>query len=67
MTRVGTSYFVSKDAAIRYYRPYGYDDVRETVERKLRDGEIHIGKPTLLAGQRLALIDESTRWAVEEG
>lgn len=64
-TRVGTSYFPSRIAAIRYYKPYGCDDTGETVDRKLAEGEIHIGKPTLLPGQRLTLIN-GTRWCVEE-
>lgn len=40
---IGTSHFISRAAAIRYYRPYGTDAAE--VDRKLADGEIHIGKP----------------------
>ena len=40
---VGTSYFVSLRAAYAYYLPYGND--RAEVRRKIKDGEIQIGKP----------------------
>jgi hypothetical protein len=62
----GTSYFVSKAAAVRYYTPYGYDNPREAVERKLAEGEIHIGKPEIKDGQRLLVVDEGTRYAIED-
>lgn len=66
MTRTGTSYFVSEKAAIRYYRPYGYRNAAETVRRKLAEGEIHIGKPQLKAGERLVIVDNGTRYAIEQ-
>lgn len=65
MTRIGTPYFVSLAHAIAYYRPYGYDDVRAAVQRKLAEGEIHLGAPPLKAGERLTLIDEGKRYAIE--
>lgn len=43
MHTIGTSHFVSFEAALAYYREYGYG--RDVVARKLRDGEISIGKP----------------------
>lgn len=64
---VGTSHFVSEESAIRYYTDYGYSDVREAVTQKLRDGEIHIGKPPLKENQKLRVIDDGTRYAIEEG
>ena len=66
MTRYGTAHFVSKAAAITYDQPYHYEDVVEAVERKLADGEIHIGAPKLKPGERLLIIDEGTRYAIEE-
>lgn len=49
----GTTHFDSLRAAIAYYRPYGYEDVKATVNRKIAEGEIYIGvKPTLKPGQR---------------
>jgi hypothetical protein len=64
MTITGTSHFVSRQAAYKYYEPYGYAiyDVDEKVHAK----EIHIGKPALKPGQRLVVIDEGTRYAIEE-
>ena len=62
----GTGYFVSKAAAITYYRPYHYEDVVEAVNRKLADGEIHIGPPPLEPGETLVIIDNGTRYAIRE-
>lgn len=61
----GTSNFVSLSAATRYYRDYGYDaaDVKE----KIRDGEIHIGKPSLKPGERLGLTDGGKRYTITTG
>lgn len=49
----GTSHFVSKSAAVRYYRDYE-DDPKTAVQHKLASGEIHIGKPKLAAGEKLS-------------
>jgi hypothetical protein len=62
--RVGTAHFVSKAKAVRYYREYEID-ARAAVERKLSEGSIHIGPPTLKPGERLTTIDGGTRYAVE--
>lgn len=62
--QVGTSYFVSKAAAVRYYAYEGATEA--TIERKLAEGLIHIGKPPLQNGQRLTVIDDGTRYAVED-
>lgn len=64
--KTGTAHFISRDAAIRYYREYGYDDTAAEVDRKLADGEIYIGPPELKPGQRLARIDAGTRYAIED-
>lgn len=62
--RWGTSYFVSHEAARRYYRAtHPHDD---TVNRKLAEGEIHIGKPPLKDGQRLSVIPDEGRYQIEE-
>ena len=49
--RIGTSHFVNRAAAIRYYRPYEGDDAPAAVNRKLIAGEIHIGPPALRPGE----------------
>lgn len=61
----GTSYFVSLAAAVRYYRDYGYD--KRGVQRKIAEGEIHVGKPPLKSGDRLSVIDGGTRYQITEG
>lgn len=62
MSRVGTSHFVSLRAAARYYK--GQNENRRDVERKLREGLIHIGPPEIKAGERLEVIDNGTRYAI---
>jgi hypothetical protein len=60
----GTSHFVSKRSARRYY---AYENATMAdIDRKLADGEIHIGRPPLQPGQHLVLIDQFTRYAIEE-
>lgn len=60
----GTSYFVSRAAAVRYYRDYEGSDAPAAVARKLREGSIHIGKPALKPGERLWRIDGGLRYAI---
>lgn len=61
---IGTSYFVSKAAAVRYY---AYEHATESdIDRKLAEGLIHVGKPDLKPGDRLSTIDSGTRYAIEE-
>jgi len=62
----GTHHFVSRDAAVRYYKPYHYDDTTAAVARKITEGEIAIGEPLLKPGQTLSIIDNGTRYAIEE-
>lgn len=63
-TTYGTSYFVSMSAAVRYYKDYGDD--KEDVQRKIREGSIHIGKPPLKPGERLGLTDGGKRYTITE-
>lgn len=66
MTKTGTAYFKSMSRAAHYFAEQGDEDAAVTVANKLRDGEIHIGRPPLLPGQALVLIDNGTRWAIIE-
>jgi hypothetical protein len=68
MIIVGTSHFVSRKAAVKYYSDYEptITAAINEVNRKLAAGEIHIGKPSLQRGQSLRLIDNGTRYAVIE-
>lgn len=74
--KTGTCYFPSYGAALRYYRPYcvPFDTqhgrtqrtqvVRNVVDQKLNEGEIHIGKPPLKPGDVLTI--EDNRYHVTE-
>lgn len=59
----GTSNFVSKAAAAKYYAVYGEN--MQDVEHKIAHGYIEIGKPVIKAGQSLVIIDDGTRYAIE--
>jgi len=63
--QIGTNHFVSFQAACDYYSTYG--DTKADVERKLRDGEIHIGQPRLKDGEHLITVDHDWRYAVIYG
>jgi len=60
----GTSHFVSKAAAIRYYRDYEGSDAKQVVEQKIREGQIHIGRPHLKPGETLSVVDGGKRYAI---
>jgi hypothetical protein len=61
----GTSYFPTMDDARAYYCMMGGG-----VDRKLRSGEIHIGKPPLIDGEVAMLQPDqngSHRWFIRAG
>lgn len=75
--KTGTCHFPSYGAALRYYRPYvaldagatfpAYvrtQELRALVDRKLNEGEIHIGKPATKPGDVLTI--EDNRWHITE-
>lgn len=64
--RTGTSHFVSKAKAVRYYRDYEGEGAAAAVDSKIAAGEIHIGKPELKPGQHLNIIDNGTRYEIED-
>ena len=69
-TRYGTANFVSFTKACDYYKGQGYDELtpaelEREIRAKIEDGEIAIGKPDLEPGDRLLLIDDGTRYAIE--
>lgn len=53
MTAFGTSHFVNRTTAILYYREYQYDNIQSAVDRKIAEGEIHLGKPVVQSGNGL--------------
>lgn len=62
-TRIGTPYFESDVAAVRYYKDYGFSasEVKDKVDGK----EIYIGKPVITAGQTLILDRSEGRYFIE--
>jgi len=71
--KIGTCYFRSYGAAMRYYRPYlgdtytrgaQFKELRALVDRKLNAREIHIGKPPLKPGDTLTI--EDNRYHITE-
>lgn len=60
----GTSYFRSMVHAAMYYRSQYGAAAHHYVAEKVRNGEIHIGKPPMKDGETCFLIDDGTRWAV---
>lgn len=65
MTVIGTCYFVSVQAAISYYRPYGYPNLVAAIDEKLAAGEIYIGKPTISDDEALVLLDGGKRYGIQ--
>lgn len=61
--RVGTSHFVNRVLAYRYFS--AQNETKLSVDTKIRDGEIRIGKPTLKDGERLVIVDNGCRYAIE--
>ena len=71
MTITGTSYFVNFTKACDYYRDQGNDELTPAeLERLVRDkideGEIHLGKPDVPVGSKLLLLDNGTRYGIED-
>lgn len=66
---VGTDHFVSRIAARSYYYNQIPDLTRsqciKLIEEKLELEEIFIGRPVVRPGERLRIIDDGTRYAIE--
>lgn len=65
MIRIGTAYFRSLTTAAQYYRDTTGNDGYRTASKKLAEGEIYIGRPPCDPGERVVLIDNGTRYAIE--
>jgi hypothetical protein len=66
----GTSNFVNFTKACDYYRGQGNDhltpaELETLVREKIDDGEIELGKPAILVGERLILLDDGARYGIE--
>ena len=71
MTTWGTSHFVNFTKACDYYREQGNDELTprelgDLVRLKIEEGEIELGKPDVPVGARLVLLDNGTRYGIEE-
>jgi len=62
-TRYGTSNFVSLQAAIDYYKPYGY--TADEVVNKLDANEISLGPPTTPATAAVHINEDGRYWVYE--
>lgn len=67
----GTAHFVGFTKACDYYRDQGNDeltpaDLERLVRSKIDDGEIYLGKPDVPVGSKLILLDEGTRYGLEQ-
>lgn len=66
----GTAHFVSFTKACDYYREQSNEETPAALERlvraKIADGEIYIGKPDVPVGAKLILLDDGTRYGIEE-
>lgn len=60
----GTSYFISIEKAIEYYKSQEHN--KESVLQKLREGEIHIGYPPIHQGEKILLNAEEGRYFIQE-
>ena len=66
--RVGTSHFVNFEAACKYYRAYyEQEHVEDYVRSKIENGDIHLGRPEIKLGEHLYVIDDYTRYAIDDG
>jgi hypothetical protein len=64
-TRVGTSYFVCRAAAVTYYRRVAAADAAGHIaDEKLKAGEIHLGYPPGCRPGDVVLIDGGLRYAI---
>jgi len=59
---LGTSHFVDKRAAYRYYSDYGYDHA--AVDLKFKREEIHTGEPLLQKGDILSVNRKEGRYFI---
>lgn len=63
-TRYGTSHFVTRAAACRYYAKQGITP--QDVANKINAGEITIGEPLTLAAPGRVRLDADGRYWIEE-
>jgi hypothetical protein len=67
----GTANFVNFTKACDYYKSQGYDydtpdELEQFIRTKIADGEIEIGKPDVPVGMTLILLDNGTRYGLQD-
>lgn len=67
---IGISHFVNFTKACDYYKGQGYDELtpaalESAMREKIEGGEITIGKPDVAVGERLLVIDDGCRYALQ--
>ena len=68
--QIGTTYFVNFTKACDYYRGQGNEELTPAelecvVRGKIAEDEIQLGQPPMKHGERLLIIDNGTRYAIE--
>jgi len=62
----GTPYFTTKYMAIKYYKPYGFDDINQAIKDKINAKEIFIKQqPPCKKGQRVFLNAKEGRFYIK--
>jgi len=61
----GTNYFDTYTDALFYYRPYGFDNLKESVLLKIESGEINIGRPKTKQNEKLIFNSDEGRYFIE--
>ena len=64
MSTYGTSHFVDKLAAVRYFATYHCKYTARAVDRMIATGEIHIGPPTAGPGETVTLDASEGRYLI---
>jgi len=73
MKTIGSSCFVSFTKACDYYKATGHFErgdetpweIEQEIRRKIDEGEISIGAPSIRQDEKLLIIDNGTRYAIE--
>jgi len=62
----GTNHFVDFESAVKYYADYHYPNTHHAVSSMIQEGRICLGKPIPLDNERVVLIDNGTRYAIQK-
>lgn len=62
----GTCYFVSENAALRYYRRQDIHTTPKDIQYFIGEGSIHIGIPPTAPWETTCLLDGGTRYGIKD-